>query len=429
MLFAEKHTVLTFTTPMYLLIVYHEVQWNQAILRTFWFRRRKLHFNPARWYSWCITSCPTHHCGIGCGKFRLDKDSKRLKGRNMRHEKHRSPWTKAWSEHGLRWTHWQMPQWQPWDVPTNQPHLASWLLQHLPFKNSSLLKPCSIPIKKTACLPSVHQLIVPHGEPLNSAIRRGTGLFSFQFLIYWLSLSPILGSLEACPVEVVSNKMLGTWVLLTTACVSACSRWPYRSSLNSPFTVPRLFRGSSYGSKLLLLTKPLLAAALFWWLHAGCQWLWYCGSRWRVSNWYILTWMLCVYYWAVEATSRTCLRMRHKTVVNWCHCLFDQPRTLFLNVQLSQGSPLPAKLSIHCRFSGTARNMSIRAFALLSPPSRPIYATLACFGTSGRLKIFTHRMLENRQNILQFVSLPFIIVDLFRDTIPSCSCFTCGFRA
>ena len=45
------------------------------------------------------------------------------------------------------------------------------------------------------------------------------------------------------------------------------------------------------------------------------------------------------------------------------------------------------------------------------------------------LLFFTHRVLENRQNILQFISLPFIILNLFRDTIPSCSCSTCGFRA
>ena len=123
--------------------------------------------------------------------------------------------------------------------------------------------------------------------------------------------------------------------------------------------------------------------------------------------------------------------MRHKTVVNWCHCLFDQPRTTFLNVQQSLGGPLPAKLSIYCRFSGTARNMSIKASALLSPPSRPAWAVsaaLACFGTSRSLAVFTHRVLENRQNILQFISLPFIILNLFRDTISSCSCFKCGFR-
>ena len=47
----------------------------------------------------------------------------------------------------------------------------------------------------------------------------------------------------------------------------------------------------------------------------------------------------------------------------------------------------------------------------------------------GRLAVFTPRVLENRQNILQFISLPFIILNLFRDTISSCSCFTCGFRA
>ena len=76
--------------------------------------------------------------------------------------------------------------------------------------------------------------------------------------------------------------------------------------------------------------------------------------------------------------------------------------------------------------------MSIKASALLSPPSRPAWtvsATLACFGTSGSLAVFTHRVLENRQNILQFISLPFIILNLFRDAISSCSCFTCGFRA
>ena len=74
--------------------------------------------------------------------------------------------------------------------------------------------------------------------------------------------------------------------------------------------------------------------------------------------------------------------------------------------------------------------MSIKAFALLSPSSAGTSsATLACFGTSGRLAVFTHRVLDNRKNILQVISLPVIILNLFRDTIPSCSCFTCGFRA
>ena len=98
-------------------------------------------------------------------------------------------------------------------------------------------------------------------------------------------------------------------------------------------------------------------------------------------------WCLCVYNWAVR---RGHFAYLSQDVVNRCHCLFDQPRTLFLNVQQSQGGPLPAKFWIYCRFSGTARSFSMKAFALLSPPSRlpgAISAKLTCCGASGRLAV------------------------------------------
>ena len=223
---------------MYLLIVHHEVQWNQASLKTFCSRRWKLLLNPARCCSCSITSCPTHHGGIDCGKSRLDKDSKRLKGRNMRHEKHPSPWTEAWSEHGSRCTHWQMPQWQPWDVQTNLSFLrgscficSSRIVRSssdAPYQRKTACLPSCLPCTSWSCLMESHQ---------TARFEERLGLFHFSscFIdcpsLHSSGPSRHVRSSLCCfswavDGEGCADQVLGTWVLLTAACVSAHSSWP-----------------------------------------------------------------------------------------------------------------------------------------------------------------------------------------------------------
>ena len=180
-------------------------------------------------------------------------------------------------------THWQTLQRHPWAVPTK----LSFLRVSCIICSSRMVRSSSDTTyqqKKIVFtfMPSVHLLIVPCEKPSNRAIRRWLRPFTFQFLDLWSSLSPLLEVLRGMSVHpcAVSHE-LSTLKAVLKNCSALVTSWQRRTSLRVPadlnlhlrillfFSVICFFCWNSNGSKVL--PEPVLTAALFWWLHAGCQ--------------------------------------------------------------------------------------------------------------------------------------------------------------